>query len=68
MKRDYSGLLWGLAFIVVGALMILDRLEIVYFNFGHFISNWWPLALVIVGVSMVLKNRSCCGSSEKAGE
>lgn len=68
MRRDYSGLLWGLAFIIVGALMLLDRLEVIYFNFGSFIRDWWPLALVIVGVSMVLNNRLCLKNRAKKGE
>ena len=65
MRRDHSGLFWGLAFIVVGALLILDRLEIIYFDFGHFVSNWWPLVLVIIGLSMVFNNRSCRGDRVK---
>ncbi len=54
MSRKYSGVVWGLAFILVGAMMLLDRLGIIYFDFGHFIGTWWPLILVIIGIGMIL--------------
>jgi len=51
--RNLSGILWGLIFIVVGALMLLDRFHYLYFDFGDFIRTWWPLALVIVGLGIL---------------
>ncbi len=57
MARNFSGILWGLLFILVGALMLLDRLHIIYFDLGNFISTWWPLVLIVVGIGMIL-NRS----------
>lgn len=52
--RGISGILWGLAFVVVGALMLLDKFDVLQFSFSEFIRDWWPLALVIVGLSMIL--------------
>ena len=54
MRRKTSGILWGLAFIIIGALMLGDNLHIVYFDLGHFLSTWWPPALIIVGIGMIV--------------
>lgn len=69
MRNNYSRIFWGLAFVCVGALMLLDRLEVIYFDFGEFIRNWWPLILIIVGLSMIFNRGSCCrgGDSGKRG-
>jgi hypothetical protein len=53
--RNISGILWGLGFVVVGTLMLLDRLNYLEFNFGHFVRTWWPLVLVIIGLGMVFE-------------
>ena len=58
MRRKTSGILWGLAFIIVGALMIGDNLDIVRFDLGDFISTWWPLALIIIGIGMIADRSS----------
>ena len=54
MRRKYSGILWGLAFITVGALMICDNLDIYPFDLGEFLSTWWPLALIFIGIGMIV--------------
>jgi hypothetical protein len=53
MLRKTSGILWGLAFIIVGALMIGDNLDLIRFNLGEFIGTWWPLALIIIGIGLM---------------
>jgi hypothetical protein len=58
MGRNFSGILWGLLFILVGTLMLLDRLRIIYFDFGEFLSTWWPLVLIVIGVGMILNHSS----------
>jgi hypothetical protein len=58
MRRNTSGILWGLAFIIVGALMIGDNLDIIRFNLGRFIGTWWPLALVFIGIGMIADRSS----------
>ena len=52
--RGLSGILWGLAFVMVGTLMLLDKFDVLQFSFSEFIRDWWPLALVIVGLGMIL--------------
>ena len=59
--RNLSGILWGLAFVLIGALMLLDRLNYLEFNFGHFIRTWWPLALVIIGLGMIFERATSKG-------
>ena len=58
MKKNTSGILWGLAFIIIGALMIGDNLDIVRFDLGDFIGTWWPLALIIIGIGMIAERTS----------
>ncbi len=65
MVRSFWGLTWGLIFIVVGVLMLLDRLGYLYFNLGHFLATWWPLALVIVGLGIIFDKSSGRRSKEK---
>lgn len=57
MRCDYSRFFWGMAFIIIGGLMLLDRLNIIYFDFGDFIRQWWPLVLIIIGLSMIMNNK-----------
>lgn len=54
MGRNFWRLIWGSVFIVVGILMILDRMHMIYFDLGHFLSTWWPLILVIIGLGMII--------------
>ena len=54
MRRKSSGILWGLVFIIVGALMIGDNLGIVYFDLGETLRTWWPLILILVGIGMIV--------------
>lgn len=58
MRRNYSRIIWGLTFVIVGLLMLLDRLNIVYFDLGEFIHQWWPLVLIIIGAGMVFDDKS----------
>ena len=54
MGRSFWGVAWGTVFIVVGILMILDRMNMIYFDLGDFLSTWWPLILVIIGLRMII--------------
>lgn len=49
-------LFWGALFIVVGAFLLLERLNIFTFewDFGW---NIWPLALVLLGIALLVKNQ-----------
>jgi hypothetical protein len=58
MGRNFWGIAWGTIFIVVGVLMILDRMHMIYFDLGRFLSTWWPLILVIIGLGMIVDHSS----------
>ncbi len=45
----------GLLLIILGALLLLDRLGYIY---GDIWDYFIPLAIVALGVSMIFKNRS----------
>jgi hypothetical protein len=45
---------WGFLILLMGVLMLLDRLGIIYGNFWEY---FWPGALVALGASMIFKHR-----------
>ncbi len=65
MVRSLWGTVWGLIFIVLGVLMLMDRLGYLYFDLGRFVSTWWPLALVIVGLGIIFNKSSARRNKEK---
>ena len=48
---QYRSVLSGLIFTLLGALLLLNNLEVIDFGF----SELWPVILIIVGVSIVLR-------------
>lgn len=44
----------AIVLIVIGALFLLSNLGLVP-RLGPFIAQWWPLILIAVGVSMLLR-------------
>jgi hypothetical protein len=53
--RGFSGVLWGLIFIVAGAAMLLDRFGYMEFDLGRFLHTWWPLILIVIGLGLVFE-------------
>jgi len=49
---SYRKLFWGMVLIVIGTLFILRNLDIVWFNW-HDIWQFWPVFLIIWGVSLL---------------
>lgn len=47
-------LLLGLALLGVGTVLLLGRLEIIDVSIGELASTWWPLVIVLVGLSALL--------------
>jgi len=43
------GRIFGFGLLLLGSLMILDRLDIIYFNFWHL----WPIFIILFGYSLV---------------
>jgi lia operon protein LiaF len=50
-----SGLFWGVMIIIFGVLFLLDNFYII--SFGNFISTYWPLILVAIGIKILLDYR-----------
>lgn len=50
-SRNPSSIFVGGVFIFIGSLMTMSRLGIMYFSWHQ----WWPVFLIIVGVSFLLK-------------
>jgi hypothetical protein len=44
----------GILLLLMGVLLLLDQLNIIYIH--GFWSYFWPVALIALGVSMVLKH------------
>jgi hypothetical protein len=44
----------GFLILLLGVLMLLDQFGIIH---GHFWDYFWPVALIALGASMVLKHR-----------
>ena len=50
-RRCPAGYAWGGAIALVGALLLLDNLNIIFFNFNLI----WPILLIAFGASMLLR-------------
>ncbi|MEO8365353.1 MAG: DUF5668 domain-containing protein [Pseudoxanthomonas sp.] len=48
----------ALILIAVGALFLLKNLGLTNLNLGALISTWWPAILILIGISMLFKNRA----------
>ncbi|MFA6470082.1 MAG: DUF5668 domain-containing protein [Bacteroidota bacterium] len=48
-SRNSSGQLFGWIIAAVGVLMLLDRLEFIYFR----VWDWWPVVLIIIGLNFL---------------
>jgi hypothetical protein len=59
-KIDSSALFTGSLLIGVGSLFLLDRLDIIEFHFV--VSRFWPLIIVFIGASRVMKGNAWGGS------
>lgn len=47
-----SRVVGGLILIVLGALLLADNL-FPAFSLTHVVRTWWPLALIVLGLSML---------------
>ncbi len=53
-----SRLVGPLILILIGVVFLLQNLGIGHFDLGHLISKWWPLILIAVGISLLIKRNS----------
>ena len=54
--RRRGSLFLGLLLIGLGSVFLLDRLNIA--DFDDIIQRWWPMIIVLVGVSRLFRGRS----------
>jgi len=47
-------LLWGVLLIAIGALILLDRLDVIYLHDYYSLWHYWPLILVLFGLNKLL--------------
>ena len=56
MKDNFWNVFFGLLLIAAGALIMLDHNDVISFDLGDFISDFWPLILIILGVWMIYEH------------
>ncbi|GHV72065.1 hypothetical protein AGMMS49928_27310 [Spirochaetia bacterium] len=44
----------GIAFVVLGCMLMVFSFRMVPFSFSHFMLSWWPLLVVLAGLMLVL--------------
>jgi hypothetical protein len=44
----------SLVFVILGSVLMVFSLDLVSFSFAQFILNWWPLLVVLAGLTLVL--------------
>jgi len=59
-KHPSSHAITGFLLVIIGGLFLLDSLNILHF--GHFVAGWWPLILIIIGISQ-FKNKQQSGGT-----
>lgn len=50
-----GGLLWGIALVLVGTVILLQYLDVVPFSAWR---NWWPLVIVALGLGQMIAGKS----------
>jgi cytochrome c biogenesis protein CcdA len=53
MKGNFA----AIVLVVVGALFLLTNLGVLNINLGEILRVWWPLILIIVGLSLFFTPR-----------
>jgi len=51
MRTNITG---AIILIIVGSLLLADNL-IPNFRLGHVLHQWWPLALIVLGISLLFR-------------
>jgi hypothetical protein len=58
----------SVAFVVLGSVLMIFSLDLVSFSFTQFIKNWWPLLVVLAGLTLVLISLSTNNSARELKE
>lgn len=55
-NTNSRGIFWGTFFILLGALLLLEKFEIIEFWWNtQDVWRLWPLILIIIGVNLIAK-------------
>lgn len=49
------GMVAGVVLIAGGAIMLLNNLGIAHFSLNEIFHKWWPVLLIIAGISFLTK-------------
>ncbi len=52
------GRIGAVVLIVVGAVFLLNNLGIAHLSIREIAGTWWPVLLIIAGLSLLLRRRS----------
>ena len=54
--KKNNGVFWGALLVLFGILFLLDNFYII--DFGDFISTFWPVILIAMGIKMLMQRRN----------
>jgi hypothetical protein len=57
-------LVLSLAFILLGSMLLVFSLDLVSFSLAQFVRNWWPLLVVMAGLTLILISLSTQPSAD----
>ena len=55
-RANASNIYWGFVLLAFGGLFLLRNLDIIDFQFA--MRTYWPLILIVVGLSIIIKSLS----------
>lgn len=53
-----GNIFWGSTLLVLGILFLLDNLELLKIDVSDLITTYWPVMLIIAGISVLFKKKS----------
>lgn len=54
----------SVAFIILGSMLMVFSLDLVSFSLAQFVKNWWPLLVVLAGLTLILVSLSTKNTGE----
>jgi hypothetical protein len=58
----------SVAFVALGSVLLIFSFDLVSFSFAQFMKNWWPLLVVLAGLTLVLISLSTNNNSREPKE
>ncbi len=53
-----GNIFWGSTLLVLGILFLLDNLELLKIDVSDLITTYWPVMLIIAGISVLFNKKS----------